>query len=189
MEIGERIKFIRGKLTQKKFGNLIGADQSTVQVWEIRNSLPKGDFLQRIHEQFGVNINWLLTGMGEPYVKEGPDNTSRIEDREGLWGRTKVMDVNGESFAVTTYEPKVQGEQKQKNGGAAADKERVQEIITQDELALLRTLRRTGAEYRKRVYVAVSVRAQNKADEKKLSDEEKKRFKKDLDILTTAANE
>ena len=189
MEIGERIKFIRGGLTQKKFGHLIGADQSTVQVWEIRNSLPKGNFLQRIHEQFGVNINWLLTGMGEPYVKEGPDDPARIEDREGLWGRTQVMDVNGESFAVTTYEPKTQGTQKQENGVAAADKEKVQEIITQDELALVRTLRRTGTEYRKRVYVAVSVRAQNKADEKKLSEKEKKRFKKDLEVLTTAAIE
>ena len=95
MEIGERIKFIRGALSQKKFGDLIGADQSTVQVWEIRNNLPKGDFLQRIHEQFGVNINWLLTGEGETYVKKGSKHTPRIEDREGLWGKTKMMEVNG----------------------------------------------------------------------------------------------
>ena len=41
-------------------------------------------FSLRIHVQFGVNINWLLTGMGEPYLKEGPDNTPRIEDRDRL---------------------------------------------------------------------------------------------------------
>jgi transcriptional regulator with XRE-family HTH domain len=177
MTIGERIKFIRGKNSQKKFGQSIGADQSTVQVWETRNSIPKGDFLHRIHKTLGVDINWLLTGEGQPYLNQ---DESRIGDAEGLWGATKHIAVHGKLFAVTTYEPK---------DGLSGKVEIVEEFISDHELALVRTLRRTGDEYKKRVYHAVAVRAQNVTDVEKLETEDKERFKEDLEILTTKAIE
>ncbi len=89
MNIGERIKSIRGNLTQKEFAKQINADQSTVQNWENKNKLPKGDILQRIQEIFNVNINWLLTGDGDPYLYRSSMNGSpRISESSGLYNKT-----------------------------------------------------------------------------------------------------
>ena len=67
MDFSERIKSIRGRLKQADFGKRLGISQSAVQGYE-QGGIPKGDILQRIHKEFGVNINWLLTGDGEPYI-------------------------------------------------------------------------------------------------------------------------
>ncbi len=190
MDIGDRIKFIRGDLTQKEFGQKIKADQSTVQVWETRNNLPKGDILQRIHQQFGVNVNWLLTGEGDPYIGNRAQDRVEVADGKGLWGDTRSMEIEGKSFMVTTYEPEnpiQQGKEGVKTGFSDSDKGG--EIISEDELALVRALRRAGEEYKKRVYMAVVVRAQNATDENILKYEERKRFRGDLEILTTKAIE
>ncbi len=70
MALGERIKIIRGKLTQKEFGKQLGLSLAAIQNYESTNSIPKGDVLQRIREEFGVDINWLLSGEGDPYLSE-----------------------------------------------------------------------------------------------------------------------
>jgi uncharacterized coiled-coil protein SlyX len=49
------------------FAEKIGAGESTVNTWN-NGQIPKGSFLKRIHSLFSVNINWLLTGEGEPYI-------------------------------------------------------------------------------------------------------------------------
>jgi len=67
MNFGDRIKRTRGALTQKEFAQKIGTHVHTVQTYE-QGSVPKGNVLQRIHKEFGVNIHWLLTGDGEPYI-------------------------------------------------------------------------------------------------------------------------
>ena len=67
MSIGERIKTVRGSLSQKDFAKKIGVHLTTVQLYESGN-IPKGDVLQRIKEKFGVSIDWLLTGEGEPFI-------------------------------------------------------------------------------------------------------------------------
>ncbi len=70
MSISERIKTIRGSLTQKEFGVRIGTSQGAVQKYEGGLSIPKGDVLQRISLEFGTSIDWLLSGRGDPYLPE-----------------------------------------------------------------------------------------------------------------------
>jgi len=70
MGLGNRIKIVRGDLTQKEFAKKIGVHTHTAQLYE-QGNIPKGDVLQRICEKFRININWLLTGEGEPYIKKG----------------------------------------------------------------------------------------------------------------------
>lgn len=67
MTFAERIKFIKGRLSQKAFGQKIGVSQSAVQLYE-KGNIPKGDILARIHQEFQVDLHWLLTGRGAPYV-------------------------------------------------------------------------------------------------------------------------
>jgi len=112
--IGKRIKFIRGDLTQGEFAERIKVDQSTVQVWEGRNKVPKGDILQRIREAFGVSIDWLLTGEGDPFgIASSPYHgwdAQAVELGEGagdkdLFGRTKFIEKEGKQFILTEYAP------------------------------------------------------------------------------------
>ena len=68
--IGERIKYIRGSLTQPEFGKKLGVGRNNVYTWESNKSMPLSDTLFRIYKEYGVNINWLLSGEGEPYIEK-----------------------------------------------------------------------------------------------------------------------
>ena len=70
MGIPTRLKKVRNPLSQKNFGSRLGTSQSAVQSWESGRSLPGADFLNKIHSEFDIDINWLLTGEGEMYVKD-----------------------------------------------------------------------------------------------------------------------
>lgn len=120
INIGKRIKFIRRDLTQGEFAEKIKVDQSTVQVWEGKNKVPKGDILQRIREAFGVSIDWLLTGEGEPYpvvfpYSHGTDSEpggpgegalgEGVGDQE-LFGKTRLIERQGKQFVLTEYGPR-----------------------------------------------------------------------------------
>lgn len=87
MAISDRIKYIRGGLTQKQFADKLGVSLGAVQHWEINNQVPKGDILVRFMEVFGVNINWLLTGDGERYL-----NSSTPKHRENS-SVIKIVDL------------------------------------------------------------------------------------------------
>ncbi|MDO8607605.1 MAG: helix-turn-helix transcriptional regulator [Phaeospirillum sp.] len=63
--IGWRIKAVRGGLSQDAFGEQLGVAKDTVGKYERNRIVPGGDVLARIHVDFGVDINWLLTGEGQ----------------------------------------------------------------------------------------------------------------------------
>lgn len=52
---------------------------------------------------------------------------------------------------------------------------------------MVRVLRYCGPDYPKMVFVAASVRAQNFTNDKKLETKEKLKFRRDLEVLSTAA--
>ena len=61
--------------------------------------------------------------------------------------------------------------------------------LSKNELALIRTLRLCGNEYKHRVYVAATVWAQRTIEEKRLETKEKLTAQQDLEILSTKAIE
>jgi len=85
--IGDRIKFIRGSLTQIEFCKELGVYRNTLQKWETNGHFPDFESLLKLHKKFKVNINWLLSGEGKPYLKrlKHPPNMEnriiRIESR------------------------------------------------------------------------------------------------------------
>ncbi|MBW1666750.1 MAG: helix-turn-helix domain-containing protein [Deltaproteobacteria bacterium] len=91
-------------MTQKKFASKIGVHVYTVQQYEAGN-IPKGDVLQRIHEAFGVNINWLLTGEGEPFPKDEPKESPL--NKEGIphdYDRSQLA-ISGSATAEADHLP------------------------------------------------------------------------------------
>jgi transcriptional regulator with XRE-family HTH domain len=67
MPIGNRIKLVRKNLSRPDFAKRLGISVTSVQTYETLDHIPKGDILQRIQKEFGVSIDWLLTGEGKPY--------------------------------------------------------------------------------------------------------------------------
>ena len=67
---GERIKYIRGTLTQPEFDKKLDVGRNNVYTWETNKNMPLAEILLQIYKEYGVNINWLLSGEGEPYIEQ-----------------------------------------------------------------------------------------------------------------------
>ncbi|WP_028322703.1 XRE family transcriptional regulator [Desulfatiglans anilini] len=76
MDFGDRIKAVRGELSQKEFAEKLSVNITSVQRYE-QGAIPKGDVLQKIRDIFRINIDWLLSGEGpewlEPESRHGVD--------------------------------------------------------------------------------------------------------------------
>lgn len=73
MSIGNRIKEIRTEIgiSQKLFGEGIGIADSYVSEIESGKKVPSLTILLAIAFKYGVSIDWLESGKGEKYIKEG----------------------------------------------------------------------------------------------------------------------
>ena len=83
--IAERIKYIRGSLTKSEFCRELGIFRNTLQKWEANKYFPDFESLLKLHKIFEVNINWLFSGEGKPYItrlKNPPDIETRITKME-----------------------------------------------------------------------------------------------------------
>ena len=78
--IADRIKFIRGSLTKVEFARALGINRNTLLNYETNKGLPDFERLKKIQAKFKVNINWLLSGNGKPYL-ERLKHPPNIEDR------------------------------------------------------------------------------------------------------------
>ena len=80
MSFGDRIRFIRGKLRQAEFANLLGVHRNTVRRWESNERRPKGEIIIQLYELFNANLIWLISDKGEPYI----DNSDETVERKSL---------------------------------------------------------------------------------------------------------
>lgn len=64
-EIGLRVKQVRAGsgLNQRDFAAKLGISNGGISQIESGKTVPGGDFLLRIHQEFGVDLTWLLTGV------------------------------------------------------------------------------------------------------------------------------
>lgn len=70
MSIGGRFKILRGDKSQSEFAELIGSNKQNISRYEKDIMMPGGDVLLRLVTSLRVNINWLLTGKGSPYITD-----------------------------------------------------------------------------------------------------------------------
>ena len=79
MSIGDRFKYLRGDRSQSDFASYIGSTKQNISKYELNSMMPGGDVLLRMAQVMSVNINWLLTGEGEPYVQSGRPKKRKLE--------------------------------------------------------------------------------------------------------------
>jgi len=73
MTFGDRIKEVQKPLNQKGFAEELKVHVNTVQKWE-KGQTPSGTQLKKIHavhQDKLVNLTYLLTGLGVPFIYEG----------------------------------------------------------------------------------------------------------------------
>ncbi|MDU4959641.1 MAG: helix-turn-helix transcriptional regulator [Sporomusaceae bacterium] len=58
-ELGNRIRKIRGTLTQKELAEKLGVDNTTIASWEAGRREPDVDSLIKIAKLAGVSLDWL----------------------------------------------------------------------------------------------------------------------------------
>lgn len=61
-DIGERLKKLRGNLSQREFAKKIGLPHKTYQRYEYGEGIPKAQALYKIAEKESVSVDWLYTG-------------------------------------------------------------------------------------------------------------------------------
>jgi transcriptional regulator with XRE-family HTH domain len=61
-EIGNRLRQVRGELTQQEFADKLGLSRSYLSDVERGRSHPSIAFLQSLAVNFDVSLHWLLTG-------------------------------------------------------------------------------------------------------------------------------
>jgi len=77
----DRLKFLMNllKINIKEFSVKTGIPYRTIQSYLLKERQPNYENLQKIATHLCVNLNWLLTGEGEPFVKK-PVEKADVED-------------------------------------------------------------------------------------------------------------
>jgi SOS-response transcriptional repressor LexA len=68
MSLKDRIRKIRGNRTQEEFGKIFGFKPGTYAKFEKTGKMLSPEFLEDLSKKEKVNINWLITGKGDPYT-------------------------------------------------------------------------------------------------------------------------
>ena len=72
IEVGKRLKEIRSyfHISQKDFATKYGISQQALSRYEMGKSYISDEIKKSLAKEFGININWLLTGEGKMFLKE-----------------------------------------------------------------------------------------------------------------------
>ncbi len=82
IDIGSRIKQIRGTQTQQEFADLLDIGRTTLINYEGNTRVPDAEFLLKLYVMYKVQPLWLLTGIGDDVsgVKLKPDESILLDN-------------------------------------------------------------------------------------------------------------
>lgn len=79
VEIGARLRTVRGDLSQREFAERLSTSSGRISEVEGGKTIPGGEFLLRLHQGFGTDIVWLLTGV-HAATHAVPDQAADIQE-------------------------------------------------------------------------------------------------------------
>jgi transcriptional regulator with XRE-family HTH domain len=82
LTFGSRLKKVRRALglDQKAFGMTIGVGgRDTISRWERGLGFPPADILIVMRQKYRINIDWLISGEGEPFFEGEPISKNSLE--------------------------------------------------------------------------------------------------------------
>jgi transcriptional regulator with XRE-family HTH domain len=60
--IGQRLREVRGGMTQAEFASQLGVVSKTISRYESNETVPDGAFLLKLKDMFDISPDWLLLG-------------------------------------------------------------------------------------------------------------------------------
>lgn len=80
VEIGGRIRQVRGDMTQKDFADRLGIGRTSVVRYEAGERSPDAEFIAKAHAVLGVDPIWLLTGAGIGVPSLTPEESALLDN-------------------------------------------------------------------------------------------------------------
>lgn len=80
VEIGSRIRQVRGDMTQKDFADRLGIGRTSVVRYEAGERSPDAEFIAKAHAVLGIDPIWLLTGLGVGAPALTPEETALLDN-------------------------------------------------------------------------------------------------------------
>lgn len=104
MNVGDRIKKLRGSESQEVFGKKIGVSSQYISRIEKGTSLPSIDIALKIAEIYGVTLDWIYTGKEMEKSVEEQEGVYLTKDKyiellESALGRTKAQNERLKNIA------------------------------------------------------------------------------------------
>lgn len=92
--LGSRLKRVRADLSQLEMAAKVGIGLRTWQSYERDERIPDAGLLMRLAEM-GVDVAWLVTGQGQPFVRTQQERVNSMvdADRVGLAGIDTLQKV------------------------------------------------------------------------------------------------
>jgi len=87
-EIGFRLAKVRGKVSQQKFGEMIGISRMQVSTMELGKVTVPVEVCVAVNKKFGISLTWLLLGEGQPTYTPGDNLTNDEQELVDLTRRT-----------------------------------------------------------------------------------------------------
>jgi transcriptional regulator with XRE-family HTH domain len=102
LNIGARIREIRGRISQEEFARRTGINKSTLGRYERGTNAPDTNAVTAICKAFNVNSEWLLTGKGTVF-SESYLNTQETSEKMGLDDEILVYNWRNEEVTYTEW--------------------------------------------------------------------------------------
>jgi|GEM_PF-2686331 len=90
MNISERLKMVRGSVSQAEFAAIFGVGTNTIYRYESGKNPPDTDFIIKVCEKFNINPSWLLFGEEPKHRRE----KRKAEAEETSADQTLEEDIN-----------------------------------------------------------------------------------------------
>ncbi len=80
--LSDRIKQVRGDMSQDGFAAALGVNKATLGGYERGERIPKLDFAAKLSEKFNISIHWLLNGEGPMHRTSGEVTGEAVVSRQ-----------------------------------------------------------------------------------------------------------
>ena len=104
MTIGDRIKQIRGEISQHDFGSKYGIGRDTIGRYEVGKTYPGTDFVEKLCIDYNINPTWLILGSGSMHPEDAstaPQATTTSTSEAKQHAETSTTDIG--ELLITTH--------------------------------------------------------------------------------------
>jgi transcriptional regulator with XRE-family HTH domain len=75
--IGQRLREVRGEMSQTEFGEILGVHQNTVVSYEAGKRMPGTASISKLFYELHIDLTWLITGHRKSATSDGCENSGQ----------------------------------------------------------------------------------------------------------------